>query len=97
MRMDPDREPQSVSSWGLVRSDDVAVSVQNALASQVGGDHYSKLAIQPVDYIHKNNLGFIEGCIIKYATRHRDKGKAQDVRKIIHFAELLLRLEYGEH
>ena len=68
-----------------------------AKSTQVGGNHYSKLAIQPVEYIHKNNLGFIEGCIIKYATRHKDKGGAQDVEKIIHFAKLLLDLEYGQH
>jgi hypothetical protein len=67
-----------------------------ALLSQVGGEHYTVRPIQPVEYIHANDLPFIEGCIVKYATRHRDKGRAQDVRKIIHYAQLLLALEYGE-
>jgi hypothetical protein len=66
----------------------------SALDTQVGGDHY-KLAIQPIEYIHANKLGFIEGNIIKYATRHRSKGGAEDIRKVIHYAQLLLRLEYG--
>ena len=62
----------------------------------MGGGHYKDLAIQPVEYIHANGIPFIEGCIIKYATRWKDKGGTDDVKKIIHFAELLLELE-GEN
>tara|TARA_R100000951_G_scaffold101274_1_gene92594 strand:+ start:204 stop:596 length:393 start_codon:yes stop_codon:yes gene_type:complete len=62
---------------------------------QEGGSHY-ELNIQPIEYIHGNELGFIEGNIIKYATRHRAKNGAEDIRKIIHYCELLLELEYGE-
>lgn len=65
----------------------------NPLQTQVGGDHYKKLAIQPVEYIHANGLPFIEGCIIKYATRWRDKGGISDLEKIVHFAQLLIGLE----
>jgi hypothetical protein len=46
-----------------------------------------------VEYIHANGIPFIEGCIIKYATRWRDKGGLQDIDKIIQFAELLKELE----
>jgi hypothetical protein len=67
-----------------------------ALHTQVGGEHYSKRRIQPVEYIHANGLGFCAGNIVKYATRHQDKGGADDLRKIIHYAKLLLELEYGE-
>ena len=62
---------------------------------QIGGDHYKKLKIQPVEYIHANNLPFIEGCIIKYATRWRDKGGLADLEKIKHFTDLLIELEIG--
>lgn len=68
----------------------------SAKDEQVGGDHYKSLAIQPAEFIHKNGLGYLEGNIVKYASRHRQKGGAQDVRKIIHYAELLLEMEYGE-
>lgn len=64
------------------------------LADQIGGDHYSKLAIQPVDYIHANNLGFIEGCVVKYVSRHKSKNGKQDIEKAIHFLNILLELEY---
>ena len=65
----------------------------SALDKQEGGTHYNKLKIQPVEYIHANNIPFIEGSIIKYATRWKDKGGIEDLKKIIHFAELLIELE----
>ena len=49
-----------------------------ALEKQIGGDHYSKYAIQPIEFITKNNIPFIEGCIIKYLIRWKDKGGIQD-------------------
>jgi hypothetical protein len=65
----------------------------SALNKQVAGDHYKKMKIQPVEFIHANNIPFIEGCIIKYAARWRDKGGIKDIEKIIHFAQLLIELE----
>lgn len=65
----------------------------SALDTQVGGDHYKKLKIQPVEYMHANGIPFIEGCIIKYASRWRDKGGIADLEKIKHFAQLLIDLE----
>lgn len=69
---------------------------QSALNVQVGGEHYKNLAIQPVEYIHANNLSFLEGNVVKYITRHKTKNKAQDIRKIIHYCTLILQLEYNE-
>jgi len=70
-----------------------AIVSTSALDTQVAGDHYKKMKIQPVEFIHANNIPFIEGCIIKYATRWRDKGGIKDIEKIIHFAQLLIELE----
>ena len=67
----------------------------NALDVQVGGSHYKDCAIQPIEYIHANKLGFAEGNVVKYITRHRQKHGADDVRKVIHYCQLLLELEYG--
>ena len=66
------------------------------LAIQVGGGHYKDLKIQPVEYIHANGLPFIEGCVVKYVTRHRAKNGRADVEKAIHFLQILLELEYGD-
>lgn len=68
----------------------------SALDTQIGGDHYKKLKIQPVEYMHANGIPFIEGCIIKYASRWRDKGGIADLEKIKHFAQLLIDLETAE-
>ena len=68
----------------------------NALDIQEGGGHYKKLKIQPIEYIHANALDFFQGNIIKYATRHHDKNGAEDLRKVIHYAQLALQLQYGE-
>lgn len=64
------------------------------LNKQEGGQHYKDKAIQPIVYIHANNLGFCEGNVVKYITRHKEKNGAEDIRKVIHYCELLLELEY---
>ena len=72
------------------------MSETTPLAIQVGGGHYKDLKIQPVEYIHANSLPFIEGCVVKYVTRHRAKNGRADVEKAIHFLQILLELEYGD-
>ena len=64
-----------------------------ALAAQVGGDHYKHMAIQPVEYIHRNGIGFCEGCVIKYVSRWRAKGGVQDLEKARHFLNILIEME----
>lgn len=71
-------------------------STTNPLSIQVGGNHYAHLTVQPVEYIHKNNLGFIEGCVIKYVTRYKYKNGAKDLKKARHFIDMLLELEYPD-
>ena len=62
---------------------------------QIGGDHYKKCGIEPVEYIHANGLDFNEGSIVKYITRHRRKNGAEDIRKIIDYCNIILELDYG--
>lgn len=69
--------------------------VESPLDVQVGGGHYKDFTIQPVEFSQKNQLNFCEGNIVKYACRHRAKGGVEDVRKIIHYAQLILQMEYG--
>ena len=67
----------------------------SARDKQIGGDHYKNMAIQPSDYIVKNKLGWYEGNIVKYITRHSIKGGKQDVEKVIHYAQLLIEEKYN--
>jgi len=57
---------------------------------QVGGSHYKNYKIQPVEFIIKNNIGFVEGNIIKYILRFKEKGGVQDLLKAKHYIELLI-------
>jgi hypothetical protein len=67
-----------------------------ALQKQVGGAHYAEMAIQPIEFITANELSFLEGNIIKYVCRHKKKNGADDIKKAMHYCELLLQMEYGE-
>ena len=67
-----------------------------ATDKQVGGSHYKDCAIQPVDYIVENKLDFLEGNVVKYITRHKTKNGIEDIRKVIHYAELILEKKYGK-
>lgn len=68
-------------------------TLPSALAKQEGGGHYKDLKIQPIEYIHANNIPFAEGCAIKYLTRWRAKGGIEDLKKARHFIDLLIELE----
>lgn len=64
--------------------------------TQIGGSHYKDMAIQPADFIHANSLDYFQGNIIKYICRHGAKNGADDIRKAIHYCELMLKLQYGQ-
>lgn len=57
-------------------------------------EHY-KSAIQPVDYIVANDLDFFAGNVVKYVTRYRKKNGADDIRKAIHYCQMILKYTYG--
>jgi hypothetical protein len=62
--------------------------MSSVLELQVGGDHYKKLAIQPVQLIVKLQLDYFKGNVVKYVTRHRFKNGIEDIKKAIHYCEL---------
>ena len=65
----------------------------SALNEQPGGNHYKDKAIQPVQYIHANGIGYCEGNVIKYVSRWREKNGLQDLLKARHYIDLLIELE----
>jgi hypothetical protein len=65
----------------------------NPLEKQEGGNHYKDMAIQVVEYCHKNGIGYMEGNVIKYVSRWRKKGGMEDLRKARHYIELLMQME----
>lgn len=59
------------------------------LDKQVGGSHYQDFAIQPLEFITKNNLSYIQGNIIKYVVRFGQKNGNEDLDKAIHYINIL--------
>lgn len=62
-------------------------------STQVGGDHYSKMKIQPIDFITANGIGYIEGNIIKYVCRYKSKNGVEDLKKAQHYLQMLIEQE----
>lgn len=66
--------------------------MNKAIETQVGGSHYKDMAMQPVEFAVKAKLSFIQGCIVKYISRYKNKNGKQDIDKAIHFANLAIEL-----
>ena len=61
-----------------------------ALDTQVGGNHYKDMAIQPLEYIMANNMSYCEANVVKYISRWKSKGGVEDLRKVKHYVDLLI-------
>lgn len=61
---------------------------------QVGGAHYKKHgALQVWDAIIHWGLGFLDGNVVKYVVRYRDKNGLQDLMKARHYLDKLIEVE----
>lgn len=69
---------------------------QSPLNNQVGGNHYKQFKIQPIEFIHANGLDFLQGNVVKYICRFRQKNGRADLEKAKHYIDLLIQLEYEE-
>ena len=63
-----------------------------ATDKQIGGKHYTGFKIQPIEFIVKNKLSFIQGCVIKYICRFDKKNGVEDLEKIKHYCDLQIQL-----
>lgn len=77
----------------LVKREENGTNGVAPLAIQHGGNHYKKLKIQPVEYIMANGIPYMEGNVIKYCTRWKDKGGIEDLKKAKHYLEILIENE----
>ena len=71
---------------------------KSALDTQVGGDHYKDMPIQPVEFCFQNDIGFLESQVIKYICRHESEngGEVEDLNKAIHYIELIKEFKYDQ-
>ena len=84
---------KKVLKSGVIKKD-AKLGDLKSLLTQVGGDHYKKMVIQPAEFINKNKLLFAEGNAIKYICRHSTKGGIQDIDKAIHYLEMVKERDY---
>jgi len=87
-------EPLTPYEWGVpeeVEPEEDELNYSLASDTQVGGDHYTKLEIQPMTYSMANNLNALQHTAIKYVTRYQDKGTAlQDLAKARHCIDMMV-------
>lgn len=56
--------------------------------------HYQVARIEPIDFIAAHDMDYYSANIVKYASRWPYKGQAKsDIKKIIHYATMLLANE----
>lgn len=92
-----DKESQAELAVNQLACDDGPMASEpvrkSPLETQIGGDHYTKLAIQPMQYSIKNGLDPLQHTIIKYVTRFRDKAGIEDLEKAKHCIDMLIEFE----
>ena len=61
----------------------------NPKDTQVGGNHYTQMLIQPMEFSMANGLNAIQHTVIKYVTRVDLKGNGdEDIEKAMHTLQL---------
>lgn len=53
-------------------------------------DHYTQGDIEVIDYILDQKFDYLEGNVIKYVSRYRNKGGIEDLRKAKWYLEKLI-------
>jgi len=66
--------------------------MKEVLNKEIGGTHYKNMKMQPIELIALANLNFLQGCIIKYISRYKNKNGKEDIEKAIHNAQLAIDL-----
>lgn len=56
-------------------------------------DHYTSCAIQPIEFIVANTMDFLEGNIVKYVARYKNKNGLEDLAKARHYLDMLIERE----
>ena len=86
-----------MQGWNPSVMQGLGCSVVKPTDTQVGGNHYQQYKIQPVEFIMQNNIPFVEGNIIKYVMRFRDKNGLEDLLKARQYLDMLIAAEYPDH
>lgn len=64
--------------------------------NKIEPNYYMKYKIIPLDFILANNIPFVEGNVIKYVCRWKDKNGVEDLKKAMSYLEKLIKKEENE-
>jgi len=65
---------------------------RNMMNDSINPDYYRK-GIETTDYIQSHSMNYLEGNIIKYVTRYKDKGGVLDLKKAEWYLTRLIKQE----
>lgn len=87
------REKQPATPPALIKKSSIVP--RRAMETQIGGDHYKNMAIQPMEFSMYNGLDACQHTIVKYVCRFRSKGGIADLEKAKHTIDMLIEMEKG--
>lgn len=82
----------STCSYGAVNRYDLDTLIDTPSPIKISPKHYTDLEIEPWDYIIRNNLGYLDGNIVKYVSRYKKKGGREDLLKARTYLDKLLEI-----
>lgn len=59
----------------------------------ISPQHYSQYKIEPVEFITQNRLNYLQGNIIKYIVRYKQKNGIEDLEKAKTYLQYLINYE----
>ena len=79
----------SITEYAIVTPSPSAVAPEPAIDA-----HYTKHAIEPMEYSMANKLDAMQHTVVKYVTRFRDKHGKRDLLAARHVLDMLIAREY---
>lgn len=77
----------------FIQNTRTAYQKPDKLKNAIEPNHYMKYKIIPLDFILANDIPFVEGNVIKYVCRWKDKNGIEDLKKAISYLEKLIKNE----
>lgn len=90
MSIEDDDKEAAGSLWQVPKIKRTAIVPAVQQNDPISPDHYSRFPIQPIDFIIKNKLSYLQGNIIKYVCRFDAKNGVEDLKKAKQYLEWLI-------
>ena len=89
------KERANILQWSMITRYAIVTPSPSAVAPEPAIDaHYTKHAIEPMEYSMANKLDAMQHTVVKYVTRFRDKHGKRDLLAARHVLDMLIAREY---